>query len=138
MRVRSIREFPRTPFGRRETTSRSSGWMAWIICQPIINSSNVRLLRSILMGCFVIAVGGNAACAAPSGEDRLWSAVLIASNSSSETAAAAKALPPELQPVLARLKRVFGYKQFEVLGTDVKPVKDGAEFSLVPTKNFWM
>ena len=66
-------------------------------------------------------------------EDRLWSAVLVASN-----VAQPKDPPAELLPVIPRLKRVFGYNQFEVLGTDVKPVSDGAGISPVPTKNFWM
>jgi hypothetical protein len=67
------------------------------------------------------------------GEDRLWSAVLLASN-----AAQPKDPPAELAPVVARLKRIFGYNQFEVLGTDALPLTDGAELSPVPTKNFWM
>ena len=66
-------------------------------------------------------------------EDRLWSAVVIANN-----VAQPKEPPAELKPVLARLKRVFGYNQFEIIGTDVKPVGDGTERALTPTPNFWM
>lgn len=67
------------------------------------------------------------------GEDRLWSAVLIASNATSP-----KEPPAELKPVVSRLKRVFGYNQFEVLGTDTKPVGDGTEQELKPATQFWL
>ena len=66
-------------------------------------------------------------------EDRLWSAVIVASN-----VAQPKDPPAELKPIAARLKRVFGYNQFEIVGTDVKPVGDGAEKTLAPTLSFWM
>ena len=71
--------------------------------------------------------------ATASAEDRLWTAVVIANN-----VAQPKEPPAELKPIVARLKRVFGYNQFEIIGTDVKPVGDGAEQKLSPTPNFWM
>jgi len=66
-------------------------------------------------------------------EDRLWSAVLIANN-----AARPKEPPVELKPVVARLKRVFGYNQFEVLGADTQPIGDGTEQPLRPGTHFWL
>src|SRR5260221_2809078 len=65
-------------------------------------------------------------------EDRLWSAVVVGSNKGR-----AAEPPAELKAIMPRLKRLFGYSQFEIIGTDVKPVEDGAEFSLVPSANFW-
>ena len=64
-------------------------------------------------------------------EDRLWSAVVVASN-----VAKPKDPPAELKPMVARLKRLFGCNQFEIIGTDVKPVGDGTEQTLQPSPNF--
>jgi len=64
---------------------------------------------------------------------RIWSAVLIANN-----VAKPKDPPPELQPIAARLKRVFGYNQFEIVGKDDAPIEDGAERKLTPSRTFWI
>ena len=66
-------------------------------------------------------------------EDKVWSAVLFATNVSSP-----KEPPDELKPIAARLKRVFGYNQFEIVGTDQEEVNDGVERQLKPTKTFWL
>jgi hypothetical protein len=63
----------------------------------------------------------------------IWSAVLIASN-----AAKPKDPPPELRAIAPRLKRVFGYNQFEICGEDQAPIEDGAERKLTPTRAFWI
>jgi hypothetical protein len=65
-------------------------------------------------------------------EDRLWSAVVLATN-----AAKPKEAPSELREFAPRLKRVFGYNQFEVVGTADKPIVERIETWLVPTPNFW-
>src|SRR5215218_5147349 len=66
-------------------------------------------------------------------EDKVWSAVLIATNVSSPNE-----LPAELKPIAGRLKRVFGYNQFEIVGTDQAELTDGVERQLKPTKTFWL
>ena len=66
-------------------------------------------------------------------DDKVWSAVLFATNVSSP-----KAPPDELKPIAARLKRVFGYNQFEIVGTDQADLADGVERQLKPTKVFWL
>jgi hypothetical protein len=63
----------------------------------------------------------------------IWSAVLIANN-----VAQPKDPPPELRPIAARLKRVFGYNQFEIAGKDEAPIEDGAERKLTPSRAFWI
>jgi hypothetical protein len=63
----------------------------------------------------------------------IWSAVLIANN-----VAKPKDPPPELRPIAARLKRVFGYNQFEIAGEDEAPIADGAERKLTPSRAFWI
>ena len=66
-------------------------------------------------------------------DDKVWSAVVFATN-----VASPKDAPDELKPVSARLKRVFGYNQFEIVGSDQIDVADGAERQLRPTKIFWL
>lgn len=65
-------------------------------------------------------------------EDVLWSAVVLATNE-----AKPKDAPKELQEFAPRLKRVFGYNQFAVVGSAAKPLVNGGESWLVPTPNFW-
>jgi len=65
--------------------------------------------------------------------DKIWSAVLLATNASNP-----KPAPAELKPIAARLQRVFGYNQFEIVGRDTAAIDDDAKFSLTPTKTFWL
>jgi hypothetical protein len=71
--------------------------------------------------------------AASFGEDKIWTGVVIATNSSSP-----KEPPPELREFSPRLKRVFGYNQFELFGSASNPIGDQAEKWLVPSQNFWL
>lgn len=66
-------------------------------------------------------------------QDRIWSAVLIARNVDEP-----KAAPKEIAPVSKRLTRLFGYNTFEMVGSEVKQITDGAEQTLTPTKAFWL
>jgi hypothetical protein len=63
----------------------------------------------------------------------IWSAVLLASN-----VAKPKDPPLELRSLAPRLKRVFGYNQFEIVGKDEAPIEDGAERKLTPSRAFWI
>ncbi len=65
--------------------------------------------------------------------DKIWSAVLLATNAKSP-----KPVPDELKPIAARLQRVFGYNQFEIVGRDTEKLEDDAKLSLTPTKTFWL
>ena len=73
--------------------------------------------------------------AAPSAQadDRIWCAVVIASNSSNP-----KPPPAELKRFAARMQRVFGYNQFELFGSATKTIDDSVERWLVPSQNFWL
>ena len=63
-------------------------------------------------------------------EDKLWSAVVLATN-----AAQPKAAPAELSEFAPRLKRVFGYNQMELVGSAAAPL--GADDTLLaPTADF--
>jgi hypothetical protein len=65
--------------------------------------------------------------------DKIWSAVLLASNATQP-----KPVPAELKPVAARLERVFGCNQFELIGSATAELEDGSEQTLKPTKTFWL
>lgn len=66
-------------------------------------------------------------------EDKIWSAVLLATDVKEP-----KAAPAELKSVAARLQRVFGCNQFEIVGKATADLKDSAMVSMTPTKTFWM
>ena len=66
-------------------------------------------------------------------EDKIWTAVVLATN-----AAAPKETPKELRDSLPKLKRVFGYNQFEVIGSASDKIEDGSQLRLTPTQSFWI
>lgn len=69
-------------------------------------------------------------------EDKIWSAVVLASNA--KKGAQPAAVPPEIAPFAAKLSKFFGYNQFEILGSATKAMDGQAERWLVPTQNFWV
>ena len=64
-------------------------------------------------------------------EDHIWSAVILATNSP-----APKAPPAELVEAEPKLKRVFGYNQFEVVGSSTELIDEENEHWLTPGKSF--
>ena len=66
-------------------------------------------------------------------EDKIWTAVVLATN-----AASPKETPKELRDSLPKLKRVFGYNQFEVIGSASDKIEDGSQLRLTPTQSFWI
>jgi hypothetical protein len=67
----------------------------------------------------------------PIKDDRIWSAVIIATNP-----ATPKEPPTELREFAARLKRVFGYTQFELAGSATEEIDELTENWLVPNPIF--
>jgi hypothetical protein len=65
--------------------------------------------------------------------DKIWSAVLIATN-----VAKPKDPPAELRSVAGRLQKVFGYNEFDIVGSASAEVGDEDEHPLMPTKSFWL
>lgn len=76
--------------------------------------------------------GATPVIVAPAG-NKIWSGVVIATNEASPK-------PPskELKPFAARLGRVFGYNQFELVGSASNAIGDQGESWLVPSENFWL
>jgi hypothetical protein len=65
--------------------------------------------------------------------NRIWSALVLATNVDQP-----KPAPPELREYAARMKRVFGYNQFELAGSASQDIGNENESWLVPSKSFWM
>ena len=65
------------------------------------------------------------------GQDKVWSGLVYATN-----AAEPKEPPAELREFASRLRRVFGYNQFQLAGSAAKIIDDDGEGWLVPSKNF--
>ena len=89
----------------------------------------MKLVPCIFAVAAVSLLGG----ASASADHRIWSAVLIASNSDKPTEA-----PPQLRDVGDRIKRVFGYNQFAILGSTTTELDDRVERWLVPSPHFWV
>ena len=66
-------------------------------------------------------------------EDKIWTAVVLATNAPSP-----KDMPKELRAFEPKLKRIFGYNQFEVVGSATETIEDKADLRLTPTESFWM
>lgn len=69
-------------------------------------------------------------------EDKVWSAVVLASKPAKGKDAARP--PAELAPFAGKLTKVFGYEQFEILGSATKSMDAQNERWLVPSQNFWV
>lgn len=77
---------------------------------------------------FALAAGPRTARAAgPS----IWSALVCATNEEHP-----KEAPPELRKFESKLKNVFGYNQFELVGQHTERMDDPAERWLIPSKDF--
>ena len=83
-------------------------------------------------GLRVLLILGLSITAASAG-DKVWSAVLVANN-----VATPKPAPPELRTVAARIQRVFGCNQLEIVGKATAEIDDDTKTTLKPTKTFWL
>lgn len=69
-------------------------------------------------------------------DDKIWSAVVLASKA--KPGEKAKEPPAELALYAAKMAKVFGYDQFEILGSATKAIDEENERWLVPSQNFWI
>ena len=67
----------------------------------------------------------------PGQEDHIWSAVILATNPPTP-----KPPPAELAGAEPELKRVFGYNQFELVGSSTELIDEENEHWLTPGKTF--
>ncbi len=63
--------------------------------------------------------------------NKIWSGLVVATN-----VATPKAPPAELREFAPRMKRVFGYNQFEIAGSAEQEIGERSESWLVPSKAF--
>ena len=68
-----------------------------------------------------------------SAQDKIWSGLVYATN-----VADPKEPPAELQEFAGRLKRVFGYNQFQLTGSAANAIDADGESWLVPSKSFYL
>jgi hypothetical protein len=64
---------------------------------------------------------------------RVWSGLVLATNSPNPHDP-----PEELAPVLPKLKSVFGYNQFDIIGSHEEEMNKSSEQWLIPTKSFYL
>jgi len=70
----------------------------------------------------------------PSAEpDQIWSALVLATNSDNP-----KASPVQLKGYVPKMKKIFGYNQFEIVGSATQQIGGKDESWLVPSKSVWM
>lgn len=69
-------------------------------------------------------------------EDKVWSAVILASNA--KKGEHPKVPPSEIAPYVPKLGKFFGCDQFEILGSATKAMDGQVERWLVPMQNFWL
>ncbi len=79
----------------------------------------------------VLTLAVVALCASVRADDKIWSAVVLATDAAKPADA-----PAELRDFAARLKRVFGYNQFELIGSAVQTIDSADEGWLIPSKTF--
>ena len=93
--------------------------------------SPVSVLRHLLLVMALAAVWAGLAPAAQAEDDRIWAALVLASN-------APKPKPPvrELVPFAGKIRKFFGYNQVELIGSASKPMTGERERWLVPSQNF--
>lgn len=66
-------------------------------------------------------------------EERIWSAIVLASKTEKP-----KTAPAELTRLAPRIERFFGYNQVELIGSTTKEIDESSEKWLVPSPHFWM
>ena len=87
------------------------------------------LLRIFAVFATALVIQAGPAMAQPVG--MIWSGVVFATNAETPASPAV-----ELVPFLEKLKSVFGYNQFEIVGRHVEPMDQPVERWLVPSKIF--
>jgi hypothetical protein len=94
---------------------------------------------AILLGCLVLLAAGCTRQAPPSAAatshksqaDRIWTALILASNNQQRAAA-----PEEISDYAERMRHVFGYKNFKLLGQSTKEMADSSSRWLIPGRDF--
>jgi hypothetical protein len=79
----------------------------------------------------LIAILFGAGLGSASAEDSIWGALVLATNEKEPAAP-----PTELAPFAKSMRNVFGYNQFEVIGSHTQKVEDPDGSWLIPSKRF--
>jgi hypothetical protein len=87
--------------------------------------------RKFFVLVFLFAALGVIIVPACHAEDSIWSALVLATNDEHP-----KEAVPELQKYYQKLKHIFGYNQFELLGQHLELMNNPDEHWLIPRKDF--
>ena len=66
-------------------------------------------------------------------DEQIWSALILATDAEKP-----KPSPAELVKYSAKIQRIFGYNQLEIIGSATKTIDEEFEKWLVPSQNFWL
>ncbi|MGC3989356.1 MAG: hypothetical protein QM796_06690 [Chthoniobacteraceae bacterium] len=94
---------------------------------------------AIVLSCLCLLAAGCTRQAPPSAAatnqktngDRIWTALLVASNNRQHPTA-----PDEIAELADRMRHVFGYNSFKLLGESTKEMSDSASRWLIPGRDF--
>lgn len=64
--------------------------------------------------------------------DRIWSGILFGSNQPSP------ALPPPIEQLAPKLRTLFGYRYYQLLGQTTQTIREDKESWLVPSRDFFL
>ncbi len=87
--------------------------------------------KKFFAGLLLSAVIGVVFIPAVHAEDSIWSALVLATNDEHP-----KEASPQLEKYYPKLKRIFGYNQFELLGEHMELMDSPYEHWLIPRKDF--
>jgi hypothetical protein len=66
-------------------------------------------------------------------DEHIWTALILATDVEKP-----KPAPAELKAYSAKIERIFGYNQLEIIGSATKTIDEDFERWLVPSQNFWL
>jgi hypothetical protein len=67
---------------------------------------------------------------------KVWTALVLATNA--DNSKAPSPAPVELREFVPKMKKVFGYNQFQLIGSSSKEIGDRTPSRMEPSKSFWM
>ena len=67
---------------------------------------------------------------------KIWSALVLATNA--DNPKTPSSAPLELREFVPKMKKIFGYNQFQLIGSSTKEIGDRTPSRMEPSKSFWM
>jgi hypothetical protein len=83
--------------------------------------------------CWLSCATARAAAAPSPASPRIWSGLILATNPAHPAQA-----PEDLRKIAGKLKNIFGYNQFDLIGQYSEKMDDPSERWLIPSKDFYL